>query len=240
MRLRVAITAPPTVLPWPHVQAPGRDVIYRALTRSSPELAARLHDRGIDSRGRTPFAYSTPHFASAGRRRGVYTIGGSGFWDIASPLPEVVQGLLAGLAMTPVIDWAGTPLTVTGFQPLPAPTSGREAVWDAVTPITVKLPHRQPGQDHWLLPPASGWAPALTTNLTRKAHALGEDPDITVVEVLRFGNRRRIVRNAVGDVHDHAIGVPATVRVTGHPDTLTALRDWGLGSGNAAGFGWIA
>lgn len=243
MRCRVTVAAEVGILPWEHLQAPGRDVIYTALRRTAPELAARLHDRGIDSRGRTPFSYSTPVFPDVRRVHGQYRVGGRGHWDIASPLPEVMQALAGSLAVTPDIDWHGTRFRVTGLQPLEEPAPSGEMVWRTLTPVTVKIPARERDDDkEWLLPPHPSWVPSLSRNLSGKAQALHLPPDVAVTEVLAIGPRRYIAaKSTITDGGlNHAVGRAATLRVAGAPDTLAALRDWGVGNGNSSGFGWIA
>lgn len=240
MRIRITIRAEHTVLPWHELLEPGRNVLYNTLKNVNPQLSQQLHERGIDDKGRTPLAYSPLHFPTAQRKRGEYRIGGTGHWDIASPDPTVIQSLAAGFALTSHIQWGSTPLELVSLSPLDPPNDQEETTFRATSPITLKRPHAPQDEPLWLLPGDPPWTAALTNGLQNKAAALELPTGVQVRDVPHVGPQRRIVIKTHEAGHSHAIGATATVTLTGHPETLTALRDWGLGHNNSSGFGWCA
>ena len=164
MRLRVGVRTRAAGIPWREVLRPGRGIVYDVLAQTAPELGTRLHERGWGPYRMAPFGHSAPRFPGARGRRGEYPAGGDGVVEFASPLPEVVHALAAGLSERAVLDWGGVALQVQRVVPVFAPLfSEGTAQLRAVTPVIVKGP---PGREvdgtrqrsqRWLLPGEPEW-----------------------------------------------------------------------------------
>lgn len=240
MRLCLTVSTTATFLGWENVLRPGRGLIYELLFRGAPELGARLHERGWGETGMTPFGYGAPTFPEARRRRGKYTVGGSGTVEIGSPLPQVIEGLAKGLAGQSVLDWGGTAFRVEQVDVLPPPDfSSGQARLKTSTPVVMKgSGHNEHGErttrQAWVLPTEPEFAAYFESNLRRKALTVGVDSDVTVEAITWVGPKRSF---SVGKGYKPGAAVGAELRAA--PETLRCIWSWGLGQANAAGFGWV-
>jgi CRISPR-associated endoribonuclease Cas6 len=240
MRLQLYLSTMATSLPWEQVISPGRGVVYDLLARSAPELASRLHDHGWGPYGMVPLGYSPPVFPTASRRRGVYAVGGPGFLELGSPLPEAVEALARSLSESKVIDWGGVALRVEHVKVLEPPDfrSGHVRLRTA-TPVVMKGSGRdaqgvRTTRHAWLLPHEPEFASYFSQNLRRKAMTMGLSPDIELAAITWVGPRRSFaVRGGKRP------GAPIEVELVGDPEALRAVWSWGLGQLNSAGFGWV-
>jgi len=192
-----------------------------------------------------PFGYSAPVFPAARRRRGVYAADGPGVVELGSPLPEVVEGWAAGLSGMPVLAWGATAFIVDRVVPVQPPefASGR-AVFRTVTPVVTKavLPRGEDGQgagSPWRLPGEPEWDVYVQNNLRRKAETLGLDPEVTLERVGWIGPKRSFAVASASGGGGSKPGACVEVTVPGAPQTLAAIREWGLGQANSAGMGWF-
>ena len=240
MRLRVEISTAAGTIPWESVLKPGRAVCYNLLAVGAPELGRLLHEKGWGPHGMVPFGFSGPVFPGAPRRRGVYAAGGRGVLEMGSPLPDVVMGWSSALAGRELIDWGGVALRVHGVD-LVTPSAAVDARsrFRAVTPVVMKGSGRDDSgarvtRQAWLLPGEPEYPVYLEGNLRRKAETLGLSPDVTLERVTWIGPKRSF---AVGS--GKKPGAPLEAELSGPAKTLAALRDWGLGQANSAGFGWV-
>jgi len=241
MRLRVEVTTSATEIPWMVVLRPGRSLVYDLLAVGAPELGARLHDHGVGPHGMMPFGYGAPVFPGALRRRGRYSAGGSGFLELGSPVPEVVEAWASALVSREVIDWGGVALGVRGVVPADPPefAAGR-ARMRTVTPVVMKGSGRNDDgvrttRQAWVLPGEPEFGAYFAGNLRRKAESLGLDPEVELDAITWVGPKRSF---AVSD--GLKPGAPVEAELRGSPETLRAIWSWGLGQANAAGFGWVA
>jgi CRISPR-associated endoribonuclease Cas6 len=241
VRLRVEVTTDASELPWLEVLRPGRSLVYDLLAVSAPELGARLHDRGIGPHGMVPFGYGAPVFPGAPWRRGRYVVGGAGFLELGSPVPEIVQAWAAALASRELIDWGGVALRVCHVVPADPPefAAGR-ARMRTVTPVIMKGSGR--GEDGvrttrqaWLLPGEPEFGVYFAGNLRRKAKTLGLDAGVELDAITWTGPKR-----SFGVSAGLKPGAAVEAELSGPPETLRAIWSWGLGQANAAGFGWVA
>lgn len=244
MRLRVELSTTVRVIPWDEVLRPGRGVVYHLLRRAAPALADRLHEQGWGPGRMVPFGYGAPVFPNARPARGRYAAGGSGRWELGSPLPGMVDTWIDALAGQTMLGWAGIPLRVHRLVPVEPPRfdSGR-AEFRTSTPVVIRAPVPAGASDGGdatgdrrvdRLPYEAGFAEAFGHNLRRKAETLGLAPDIAVERVTWVGAKRSF---AVKD--GRQVGAPLGVVLRGSPEVLRALWSWGLGQANSAGFGWI-
>jgi len=240
MRLRVEISTAAGEIPWECVLKPGRAVCYDLLARGAPELGRLLHEKGWGPHGMVPFGFSGPVFPGAARRRGVYAAGGRGMLELGSPLPDVVMGWSSAIAGRELIDWGGVALRVHGVAlATPPDAAGSRSRFRAVTPVVMKGSGR--GNDGarvtrkaWVLPGEPEYPVYLENNLRRKAETLGLEPEVTLEQLTWIGPKRSF---AVGD--GKKPGAPVEAELSGSPQVLAAIRDWGLGQANSAGFGWV-
>ncbi|MDI5973725.1 CRISPR-associated endoribonuclease Cas6 [Streptomyces sp. SL13] len=246
VRLRVDFHTGARQLPWDSVLAPGRALAYGLLERGAPELGARLHTKGWGPHGMVPFGHGAPVFPAARSRRGVYAADGPGIVELGSPLLAVVEGWAKALAGMPVLAWGETAFIVDRVEPVEAPEfpSGR-AVFRTVTPVVTKAVlerdasgARVPGSV-WRLPGEPEWDVYVQNNLRRKAESLGLDPGVTLESVRWVGRKRSFAVASASGGGGKKPGACVEVTVSGPPETLSAIADWGLGQANAAGMGWI-
>ncbi|MGW4365463.1 CRISPR-associated endoribonuclease Cas6 [Nocardia takedensis] len=240
MRLRVGVSTSARDVPWDKVLEPGRAVCYRLLTEAAPALAERLHEQGWGGHGMVPFGYSGPVFPRAPKRKGVYAAGGPGYVELGSPLPEVIAAWSVALSRCRVIDWGGVALRVDGIGLVESEVSTDTVRWRTRTPVVMKGSGRNDNGERttrqaWVLPTEPEFHAYFENNLRRKAETLGLTPDVVLEQVAWVGPKRSF---AVGD--GLKPGAPVEVVVRGDRQVLNAIRDWGLGQANSAGFGWVA
>ena len=240
MRLRVEVSTGVREIPWDGVLGPGRAVCYGLLAAGAPGLGRKLHDEGWGPHGMVPFGFSGPVFPSAERRRGVYAAGGRGWLELGSPLPEVVAAWSVGLARQRLLDWGGVALRVHGVALVERPASPGRVRLRARTPVVLKGSGRdgdgvRKTRQAWLLPTDVEFPAYFVGNLRRKAETLGMDGAVELDRIVWVGAKRSF---AVGD--GLKPGAPVEVELSGDARVLDAVRDWGLGQANSAGFGWVA
>ncbi|MEV7006631.1 CRISPR-associated endoribonuclease Cas6 [Streptosporangium sp. NPDC051022] len=219
--------------------------MYSLLDRKVPQLGAEIHAGGLKPHGMVPFGYSAPVFPRAERRRGVYALGGPGVWELASPVPELVEAFASALAEIPVLAWGATAFFVDEVRILEAPSfSSGQAAFCTSTPVVLKGAGvgasgvRETRQD-WLLPGEPGWDLAFERNLQRKAETMGLDPDVTLERVTWIGPKRSFAVAGSTGAGGSKPGACVKVEVRADPEILQALWSWGLGQSNSAGFGWV-
>jgi CRISPR-associated endoribonuclease Cas6 len=240
MRLRVEISTAAREIPWECVLKPGRAVCYDLLANGAPELGRVLHERGWGPHGMVPFGFSGPVFPAAPRRRGVYATEGRGVLELGSPLPDVVLAWSSALSGRQLIDWGGVALRVHDVAVgEPTTTAGPRARFRAVTPAVMKGSGRDDAGNRttrqaWVLPGEPEYPVYFENNLRRKAETLGLEPDVTLEQVTWVGPKRSFTVGA-----GKKPGAAVEVELNGSPQVLAAIRDWGLGQANSAGFGWI-
>lgn len=239
MRLRVVVSTRAREIPWESVLKPGRSFAYALLAKGDPALGSLLHDKGWGPHGMVPFGYSAPTFPAAPRQRGKYAAGGDGWLELGSPLPEVVQGWALGLAGMQVIDWGGVALHVRGVSVVDAAAPVERVRLRASAPVVLKgsglgADGVRVTRQAWLLPGEPEFGAYFAQNLRRKAETLGLDPGIELDRVTWAGPKRSF--SVGGGLKP---GAAVEVELTGAGEVLAAIRDWGLGQANSAGFGWV-
>jgi len=240
MRLRIEISTAVREIPWECVLKPGRAVCYDLLAKGAPGLGRVLHEKGWGPHGMVPFGYGGPVFPGARRRRGVYAAEGRGVLELGSPLPDVVVGWSAAIAGRELIDWGGIALRVHNVAVAePAGAAGPRTRFRALTPVVMKGSGRDDSgaratRQAWLLPGEPEYPVYLENNLRRKAETLGLAPEVTLEQLTWIGPKRSFT---VSD--GKKPGAPVEAELSGSSEVLAAIRDWGLGQANSAGFGWV-
>lgn len=239
MRLQIEVSTRATEIPWDAVLAPGRSFLYGLLVETAPKLGERLHGKGWGPHGMVPFGHSAPMFPRATRRRGVYAVGGQGFLEVGSPLPEVIEAWAAALSKTKIVDWGGVALQVRGVSVPDLPDARGTIRLRASTPVVMKGSGRDESgkrvtRQAWVLPGEPEWGVYVAQNLRRKAETLGLTPDIELDHVTWVGPQRSFAVKA-----GRKPGAAVEVEVSGSGEMLAAVRDWGLGQANSAGMGWV-
>ncbi|WP_204249042.1 CRISPR-associated endoribonuclease Cas6 [Nocardia arizonensis] len=210
------------------------------LSQSAPGLAKRLHEQGWGRHGMVPFGYSGPVFPQAKKRRGVYSAGGVGYLELGSPVPEVVAAWSVALSGRELIDWGGVALRIRDITLVETAAESETARLRTRTPVVMKGSGRDDSgvrttRQAWVLPTEPEFHHYFENNLRRKAETLGMAPEVALEQVEWVGPKRSFT---TGD--GLKPGAPVEVVLRGNPLVLNAVRDWGLGQANAAGFGWIA
>ncbi|MGW6742472.1 CRISPR-associated endoribonuclease Cas6 [Streptomyces sp. NPDC055025] len=250
MRLRVHVNTRAKEIPWDQVIAPGRGIVYAALSRQAPQLGAKVHDTGWGPHRIAPFGYGAPEFPKPRRVRGAYVAGGAGTVEFGSPVDEIIEALAKDFTMIPILDWGGVALNVEGVTRIdpPAFASGR-ARFRTSNPITVKSeatrsPDGRQVWGSWVLPGDPGFDVALSHSLRRKAETFGYG-SVTLEAITWIGPKRSF--SVVGHGSDASstihrgkkTGAPVEIDVSGAPAALQALWSTGIGGATSAGFGWV-
>lgn len=241
MRLRVSVGTTATKLSWDEVQRPGRSLVYDLLRVGAPRLGEQFHSQGMAPYGMVPFGHGAPVFPGSPRRRAEYAVGGPGWLEFGSPVPEVVEAFAKGMVDRPLIDWGGVALRVvrTELVEPPAFDAGR-ATFVTVTPVVMKGSGRdgegvRMTRQAWLLPQDTEFPAYFAQNLRRKAATLGLGDDIQLDAITGVGPKRSFAVKG-----GKKVGATVRVELSGDPAILRALWGWGLGQANAGGFGWIS
>lgn len=250
MRLRVHINTRASEIPWDNVFAPGRGTIYSALKRRAPQLGAVIHTQGWGPHKMAPFGHSAPTFSRSLCVRGKYAVGGAGYLEFGSPLPELINALECDLRMIPILDWGGVALNVDNVTRVAAPafSSGR-AKLRTTSPTIVRAeatrdPERELVRGRWLLPGDLGFDVALSHSLRRRCETFGHD-GVQLQGITWIGPRRSFSVVGHGSEGSPTVkrgqksGAPIEVDVSGTPAALQALWSAGIGGATSAGFGWV-
>lgn len=250
MRLRVHVKTRAKEIPWDQVIAPGRGIVYSALTRQAPQLGVKVHDTGWGPHRMAPFGYGAPAFSGPKRVRGTYVAGGVGTVEFGSPVEEIVEALAKDFTMIPILDWGGVALNIDGVTRLdpPAFASG-QARLRTVSPVAIKseltrAPEGSRAGGAWILPGEAGFDVALSHSLRRKAETFGSGP-VTLEAITWIGPQRSF--SVVGHGSDgfgpvrwgKKTGAPVEIEVSGPAPALQALWSCGIGGATSAGFGWV-
>jgi CRISPR-associated endoribonuclease Cas6 len=159
--------------------------------------------------------------------------------ELGSPLPEVVAGWAKALSETELIDWGGIALRVRRVSLAELPELSGRVRLRAFRPVVLKGSGRDDSgvrttRQAWLLPGEPEFAAYFQGNLRRKAETLGLDPRVELEQVTWVGAKR-----SFADGDGLKPGATVEVELSGTPEVLSAIRDWGLGQSNSAGFGWV-
>ena len=241
MRLRISVNTAATQLPWQYVLPPGKGLAYGWLAVGDEEYGRALHKQGLQPFGLAPFGYGAPVFPKALRQRGVYAVGGPGFLEFGSPVPQVIDAWAGALSGCRLLDWGGVALRVGAIELVEPPAfSSGVARFRSVTPVVMKGSGRDESgvrstrQAH-LLPHDAEFPAYFLGNLRRKMQTLGLGDGLALESVLGVGPKRGFTVKAGARV-----GATVDVMLSGAPEQLRAVWSWGLGQANSSGFGWIA
>jgi CRISPR-associated endoribonuclease Cas6 len=226
MRLKVVLEAPsPFFLPWDYPER-LRGVVYSALRRWDPGLAAALHNQGLVAGGRRykPFTYSWLWPRAVSRQKDGLLMEPPVRWWISSPLAEVLEGVALTISL---VEVEGTPdltppVVLETLAPIVASTGGE---WEGRF------------QKVFLEPWDEDFHRVLTQNLRNKAQALGERvSEDAWVRLEPLG----VVRSRLVKVRDTVVrGFEGRYRALGDPLLLRVGYEMGFGERNGQGFGMV-
>jgi CRISPR-associated endoribonuclease Cas6 len=240
MRLTVVLEAPsPFFLPWDYPER-LRGVVYSALRRWGPGLAAALHNQGLVAGGRRykPFTYSWLWPRAVSRQKDGLLMEPPVRWWISSPLAEVLEGVVAPFLAAGKVEVGGA-LTISLVEVEGTPDLTPPVVLETLAPIVASTGGEWKGrfQKVFLEPWDEDFHRVLTQNLRNKAQALGERvSEDAWVRLEPLG----VVRSRLVKVRDTAVrGFEGRYRALGDPLLLRVGYEMGFGERNGQGFGMV-
>lgn len=245
VKLTLQATKQATHLPLNYNHAVA-SLIYDTLGQASTEFAARLHDEGFTSDGRS-FKLFT--FSRLNARRSRVKENQLLLEDptitlkISSPVAEFIKHFVTGLFQRESFHITGARFTLQQAETLPTPTFTERMSFRALSPITESVRDEQGGIR--FLAPEDEWSEIMRRNLLRKYHALhGHAP---IDDRLRWtwdqaylddANRRGRRASSLIDIRGIKIrGWLAPFAVEGSAELIEIGYEAGFGARNSMGFG---
>jgi CRISPR-associated endoribonuclease Cas6 len=255
MRLLIRFTprSEPAYLPLDNYPLAG--LIYHSIGLAAPEYAEFLHEEGFPAHSSAHEAGQLEHkrfkffvFSRIEQHGKRIANGRQWFtpkvieWKVASPLPETMQLLAAGLIAQGVVrlgdKTGGCEFEVTEIIELRAPRISHEMRFKTLSPLFVSVDEltaegRRTKQH--LRADDPRFAEQVRTNLLRKYRALtGEDPPATELHFQFEGLPKSQLVQYRATHHHCYVG---TFTASGSPDLLRLGWECGFGEANSKGFG---
>ena len=247
MRVRLGFSAlrKGTELPLDHQHAVA-SLIYSALDSGSTEFAAKLHDVGFQSGGRTFkfFTFSRVLTHKAFRNGDQLVLEDPNIeLQVSSPVNEFIEHLVAGLSRQEKLQIANGRFRLTHSELIPPPRFAERMSFRALSPITESV---RVAPDHpTFLSLADNWSEVMQRNLRRKYEALhGHSPeDQRLVwtwdkDYIDNADRRRKRLSVLRDIHGIKVrGWLAPFVAEGSRELIELGYEAGFGARNSMGFG---
>lgn len=245
VKLTLQATKPTTVLPLNYNHAVA-SLIYDTLGQASTEFAARLHDEGFISDGRSfkLFTFSRLNVRRS-RVKGNQLLleDPTVTLQISSPVAEFVEHFVTGLFQAKSFHIAGSRFTLQQAETLPTPAFTERMSFRALSSITESVRDEQGGVR--FLSPVDEWSEIIKRNLLRKYQALhGHAPsDERLIwtwnqSYLDEANRRGRRASALVDIRGIKVrGWLAPFTVEGSLELIEIGYEAGFGARNSMGFG---
>jgi CRISPR-associated endoribonuclease Cas6 len=265
--MRIQLTLLPNcqdiaILPLDHY--PFQAVIYHALAGIAPDYSQALHEVGYGSeysfkRFRL-FVFSRCYLPDPQvRQRASIRDGHLTFppepiqWQIASPIPQFIQALLAGIAIKQTISigdqYAALELKVAKMEIIEPPRFAESMFFHTLSPITVSISERSPDgtlRKHYARAGDERFGPLVRMNLIEKYRALtGCDPEDAR---LHFEFDQAYIRKRGGEDRISKLvqfketkikAYQAPFRVSGSRELIKLGWECGFGNANSQGFGMV-
>jgi len=240
MRVRATFQAEGSVwVPW-HYPELLQGIAYKAIGKSSPELASRLHSEGfvVGSRRYKLITFSWLFPQSAVQRDNGLLMSPPIKWWLSSPLPSVMEAFIFGLLAWSEIRLGNQVLTVEKIYLEPPFNPGERVVLETLSPIVASTGLVEGGKMRkvFLSPESEEFSRVITENLQYKALALwGKEIPGGKVEFKPIKLRPKLVPV-------HRINVrcyEGIFEVKGHPELILLGYEAGFGERNFQGFGMM-
>lgn len=265
--MRIRLTLLPrckdvAILPLDH--HPFQAVIYHALGEIAPDYSQALHEVGYGDSNSFKrfrlFVYSRcylpdPKIRERAAVRDGHLLFNPGLiqWQIASPILDFIQALIAGLAIKQVITvgdrHASLNLEIAKIEIIEPPRFKEPMLFYTLSPITVSI-SEQTGEGalrkHYVRAGDERFGPLVRRNLIEKYRALtGGDPDDSRLQ-FEFDDNYIRKRGGVDRISklvqfkDTKIkAYQAPFRVSGSLELIQLGWECGFGNANSQGFGMV-
>ena len=247
MRVKLILTAMQraTLLPLNYQHAVAA-MIYATLGQASATFAARLHDTGFQTDGRTFKLFTFSRLVTARSRLmgdKLLLAEPTVYLQLASPVGDFIEHFVAGLFQCATFNIAGAQFRLTEAETLPVPVFTNRMRFRALSPVTESSDE---GQKHpRFLAPEDDWSEIIRQNLLRKHRALhGHEPEDTqlrwtwdqayLADAARLGRRASVLTDIRGI---KVRGWLAPFIVEGSLELIELGYEAGFGSRNSMGFG---
>jgi len=245
VKLTLQATKPATLLPLNYNHAVA-SLIYETLGQASTEFAARLHDEGFTSDGRSfkLFTFSRLNVRRSRVKENQLLLEDPTITlQISSPLAEFIEHFVTGLFQSESFNIAGSRFTLQQAETLPLPTFTERMSFRCLSPITESVRDEEGGTR--FLSPEDKWSEIMRRNLLRKYNALhGHAPSDDRLSwtwdqaYLAEANRRGRRASALIDIRGIKIrGWLAPFTVEGSRELIEIGYEAGFGARNSMGFG---
>lgn len=258
MRIRIILQPHkyPASIPTNH--HPLAAFIYRTIAKISEQLATFLHDEGLspfsedksDKRFKF-FVFSIPELPRY-YFNGEYKCFEQGlvYWQISSPISDIIEAIIASLALQSTVKIGEDFFSVIGIDIIPSPMFSQEMRFMALSPLTVSTTWQDPNDGkrvkHYLRANEQEFGKLVVSNLLSKYYTLnGVEIDDNQLhfefdqDYIKsnggFDSRKitRLIRYS--SIEIKSILAPFIVR--GNPELIWLGWESGFGSSNSQGFG---
>lgn len=265
--MRIRLTLLPrgrdtAILPLNH--HPFQAVIYHALGEIAPDYSQALHEVGYGGANSYKrfrlFVYSRCYLPDPQIRERAYIRDGHLLfnpgrieWQIASPIPDFIRALIAGLAIKQVITigdpYASLDLEIAKIEIIEPPPFKESMLFYTLSPITVSISEQIAEgtlRKHYVRAGDERFGTLVRTNLVEKYRALtGDDPDDSRLR-FEFDEHYICKRGGVDRISklvqfkDTKIkAYQAPFRVSGSLELIRLGWECGFGNANSQGFGMV-
>jgi CRISPR-associated endoribonuclease Cas6 len=265
--MRIRLTLLPkckdtAILPLNHY--PFQAVIYHALSEIAPDYSRALHEQGYgraDSFKRFRlFVFSRCYLPDPQIRERAYVRDGHLLfnpghieWQIASPIPDFIRALIAGLAIKQTItvgdQYASLDLEIAKIEIIEPPRFKQSMLFYTLSPITVSISEQTADgtlRKHYVRAGDEKFGPLVRVNLLEKYRALtGVDPDDSRLQfefdenyIRKRGGVDRISK-LVQFKETKIKSYQAPFRVRGSLELIQLGWECGFGNANSQGFGMV-
>lgn len=249
MRIRVLIKASNIETYPQHVNYYLNTAIYGFMTKGNKALADKIHETGYvsDTKAYRPFCFCRPRFDNIRtieneNKSKTILVAGYGRWLISSPFDEIIEAIVDGMAKTDKFKIGEAEFSIEEIATEPEPKiTENEIVFWAVSPIVATIADPEKKQNIFLSPLDERFYDILANNAKRKLKLLtNKEYDIKFSmykpEKYNHNKSEKVSRYCKGLYKGYLL----PFKITGNPEALRLLYDWGIGSYNSQGYGMVS
>ncbi|MBI4852658.1 MAG: CRISPR-associated endoribonuclease Cas6 [Acidobacteria bacterium] len=257
MRIRISLAAEkyPASIPLNHHILAG--FIYETISLVSPKLATLLHNEGLRSgfanetdKSFKFFVFALPELPNY-YFSGEYKCFDQGlvYWQISSPVSDIIDSIVASLAINSSVRIGRSLFSVTDIEFIPTPIFTQEMRFIALSPLTVSTSWQDIDRKrvkYYLRANEKEFGELVVSNLLAKYYALNgkkvddsqlhfEFDEDYIRSVGGFDSKKitRLIR--YGNTEIKSVFAPFIVR--GNPELIWLGWESGFGNSNSQGFG---